>query len=732
MINYYLTTFLLLSGLVSYSQNSFQGIYSVGTEGDFKTLSAAADALNNGIFNGDITLLLDEGVYNENFILDSARNNGFSLTITSNGSKDNTKIFPQSYDNNYLSGFVIRNIDSLYIKDVSFYNDSIYLDDPLSKISYANHVVVIDSCQGLIIENVDFLSDSFLMENKQFHVSTNLYLGAVSGATIDSCTFNGAMYNISFMSKDFSEDVLIKNSEFNGAYRDINALLTNITGLSITGNKFLTPQLFSASNHLYIIGNTDSYPESDTFIEGVSITDNYFYSPNAASNSKCIYVQYFKDIEIVGNEILGGYYALFIGEGDSILVKNNTLTSSIYRTIESGGIRKNYSVVNNTFIAHNAGPCLQNTTNDGEMIIANNTFYKYDSIAKGSSYILDIDNFDGDSLLIANNLFMGDGCIKGYILLEYVDLPLTSPSCKIDYNSYYVNDEKVSVESIIKYRNVIVGDNSDVDSVFTQISDWQNFQSHNSQNSIVLDSNSVSNLPNPTLSYEEFIETANLHITNSTSYRHGINIPSIALDRDNDPRLEAKGIDIGADQYFLSTSIRHETCFKELFLTAYNEHENITSYKWYFGDGESTEGSNPTYEYEELGVYTISILTCDATNYCDSLTYIVNMDGSTCIPEEENEDEGILSISGDDDMKNIVVYPNPSNGEIRISSNFIEGKVDVELHDIKGLILYKKRIELDVLGTDISHVLSTLQEGVYIMSISNDEFNSTQKLLITH
>lgn len=65
------TIFILFLSSVSYSQLS--GIYSIGTGGDFATITSAVTALNINGVNGPVIFNIKTGSYNEAVTIDSAK-----------------------------------------------------------------------------------------------------------------------------------------------------------------------------------------------------------------------------------------------------------------------------------------------------------------------------------------------------------------------------------------------------------------------------------------------------------------------------------------------------------------------------------------------------------------------------------------------------------------------------------------------------------------------------------
>jgi hypothetical protein len=71
------------------------------------------------------------------------------------------------------------------------------------------------------------------------------------------------------------------------------------------------------------------------------------------------------------------------------------------------------------------------------------------------------------------------------------------------------------------------------------------------------------------------------------------------------------------------------------------------------------------------------------------------------------------------------MYPNPSNGEINISSS-LEGNVVVSIHTINGQLLLSTTINAESKTID----LNSFSKGLYIVKITSEKESLTKKLVI--
>jgi hypothetical protein len=158
-------------------------------------------------------------------------------------------------------------------------------------------------------------------------------------------------------------------------------------------------------------------------------------------------------------------------------------------------------------------------------------------------------------------------------------------------------------------------------------------------------------------------------------------------------------------------------------------HNNCTGaapmdYMWYWGDGDSTAGSNPSHTYNTPGYYNIcvSIVASNGCSdyFCDSSTYIYKTDAEMI---------SISVIGGipsgiEEKAKNYLnLYPNPANSTITIETPTAKGIY--QLQDITGKVL----LSGSVTATKFSLDLSALSKGIYLLSLIDGEQQVDRKVV---
>jgi hypothetical protein len=88
----------------------------------------------------------------------------------------------------------------------------------------------------------------------------------------------------------------------------------------------------------------------------------------------------------------------------------------------------------------------------------------------------------------------------------------------------------------------------------------------------------------------------------------------------------------------------------------------------------------------------------------------------------------ILSIEEQDNLSGFKIYPSPSKGIVNIKADKFAGKLDINVFDLNGRIVYSQ-IENDF-NLEKSLNLNNLQSGVYIVKVSGNQQNYTQRIIL--
>jgi uncharacterized repeat protein (TIGR03803 family) len=158
---------------------------------------------------------------------------------------------------------------------------------------------------------------------------------------------------------------------------------------------------------------------------------------------------------------------------------------------------------------------------------------------------------------------------------------------------------------------------------------------------------------------------------------------------------------------------------------------NVTSARWYWGDGSSTTNLYPSHTYSVAGRYNICVTAYssygDSAVYCqnDSLYRLSNnntQNNMVYVNVLHSQATGINQVT---DINNqISIYPNPSNGTFVIEPNSTTNQT-IQLYDVNGKVVLSQTINgkttLDA---------GSLNGGVYNISIMGNEGVVNKRLII--
>lgn len=141
----------------------------------------------------------------------------------------------------------------------------------------------------------------------------------------------------------------------------------------------------------------------------------------------------------------------------------------------------------------------------------------------------------------------------------------------------------------------------------------------------------------------------------------------------------------------------------------------VPEFSWDFGDGQGSNSISPTHEYDEPGIYTI---TLTASNICGETTATNTVE--------------ILPVSTLDvnSKSEISVYPNPTNANLNIKiEGEYEGNYELLLfNDIGQQLLQKSHIKQGLVTiTDIE--IFNLPRGSYFIQIASEQEVQVRKIV---
>lgn len=161
-----------------------------------------------------------------------------------------------------------------------------------------------------------------------------------------------------------------------------------------------------------------------------------------------------------------------------------------------------------------------------------------------------------------------------------------------------------------------------------------------------------------------------------------------------------------------------------------------TQYSWDFGDGGTSNSAFPTHTYANAGTYAVclTIISADAfgdtciDTHCDTLG--VDSLGNLIYKTSAGFTLNVLDPAaiGLNDIKVLEakLFPNPASDLVNVDLGRATGEVKWVLFDLKGAQLNGGTTSSDNLSIDIS----TLEAGLYILSLETDKSVGNYKLIV--
>ncbi|MFT7588317.1 MAG: PKD repeat protein [Limisphaerales bacterium] len=145
-----------------------------------------------------------------------------------------------------------------------------------------------------------------------------------------------------------------------------------------------------------------------------------------------------------------------------------------------------------------------------------------------------------------------------------------------------------------------------------------------------------------------------------------------------------------------------------------NLSENGVEFVWDFGDGELSNGENPSHLYAAIGVYNVCLT---ATNIYGDNSYCEDVEVTSVL-------SGLDAISLD---RNVKLYPNPASTFVTLDWNEqIYGLLDLQILDVTGRLL----TESTKLSSGGQLDISNLNPGMYRVQINTEYATLSRNLVI--
>ncbi len=131
-----------------------------------------------------------------------------------------------------------------------------------------------------------------------------------------------------------------------------------------------------------------------------------------------------------------------------------------------------------------------------------------------------------------------------------------------------------------------------------------------------------------------------------------------------------------------------------------------SNYLWNTGDMNSTITVKP----QQTTIYNVS---AQKNGILETVEIIVTVEDCSSNKKEE-----------------INLYPNPTQGVVNIHLPSQKEKLKISVISLEGKLILTKEIKADINGVFTQIDLSTMKKGIYLLRMSNENFNETKKILV--
>jgi PKD repeat protein len=161
---------------------------------------------------------------------------------------------------------------------------------------------------------------------------------------------------------------------------------------------------------------------------------------------------------------------------------------------------------------------------------------------------------------------------------------------------------------------------------------------------------------------------------------------------------------------------------------------NVSSARWDWGDGYSSNTLYTSHQYSAAGMYNICLsvtVSCgDTSTTCTSYSVYRTSEEAMILEVNVVEPElitGINSLDSNEPM-NWNIIPNPNSGEFKLNLNSTEA-VRVVISDLAGRIVYNQFFEAHA---DPSVMAKNLLPGMYLVTLETNTQKNTKRMIINH
>lgn len=158
----------------------------------------------------------------------------------------------------------------------------------------------------------------------------------------------------------------------------------------------------------------------------------------------------------------------------------------------------------------------------------------------------------------------------------------------------------------------------------------------------------------------------------------------------------------------------------------YSTGTNLT-YSWDFGDGGTSTDQYPVHTFLTTGTFNICLTIDDGNGctdtHCQTLTVYTKATNTSL-----NIHDPATASFVKEEINEISVYPNPSNGDFAIAFNSNDSKTgQINILDLQGKVIVSKNFESTAGQNKVNFDLNGIATGVYFWQFNN---GTTGKLIV--
>lgn len=667
--------------LVEFGFSQLSGTYTLGNaSSDYATFYDAINDIKSQGLAGDVEFLVKPGSYH-NVSLNSVENpDAFKISFA----------YDQTTNDSALLIGKIKVINSPY---VSFNGFSIYptLGQYLSVVSVDNSTYFsLENCKILNIYNNEFDDDEGLI-SINFPWDEPYFV-----ANITNCIINSEMNAFFFNGKKGS--MWIRNNIITGYVND----------------RFGHIKKHYHDNIIYC-ANYDFVNTGQTFYNNTFYLESIF---NLKIQGDLFDNVFFTNVEIAAGNVIRN---VFYGDAEMKWCNNASVTANIvygkFRTIYSHGIK----IRGNVFYDN------VDFTNDNTWF-GSNLLFDTVSFSHGPGQMIFNNNFYKNSHL---ELHYTGGIMRNNNLANLYIVPVQIPSWTIENNNFvnlgngnvccygdevHFYDPMYNSDTVLYASNpLLIAKGGDFNSMFKYDIDsvLRNEPSTIGANEICFDweVNEVDLMCSDSLQLDLCLDTLEnmywspAYLFDDSTSANPLVFPEhstvIYMHQSNGTILDSLIVNTSAVQPVAYANYSREG----LTVSFDNKSVCADSYLWNFGDGISSADESPVHIYEADGSYQC---TLTASNYLGDAHWSVLLN--------------VVSLSENlAEPNSLVVFPNPSNGFIRVRSEKYISRLTVL--NFQGQIVYAEKLN----GTKEHKIdMSPFPKGSYFLKVESDNEVSTK------